>query len=325
MRSARRAPDFQIVSPSIDMYLTYRCNFRCRHCFLGDLLDTSQDLPWTDVRHLIENASTLWGTREISFLGGEPALYPMAAEAIGLALDRGYSVRLVTNGGKPTERLLTALGPDRAIHLAFSIDGSQARLHDNIRKKGSFTSAITTMAKAKLLGHSTSGIISIGRHNISDALATIEVIADYGLDYINVHFVTDRGTATRDMVASHASWLSFRKQVHKARPGVKVRFERTFVPNGNPMKCSVREHSMLMFFPDGRVFSCTMFIDSPNGHEYIWSAGRLELNREFNHRFGHSLENAEGCPAVNALRPELELEAKATGYKIGCIFEKELI
>ena len=61
---------------------------RCRHCFVGDLLDTSQDMP----RTLLEESSTkrrISGQQELVYLGGEPSLYPYLGQAIRAVRTQG--------------------------------------------------------------------------------------------------------------------------------------------------------------------------------------------------------------------------------------------
>lgn len=68
--------------PAIDIYVTFRCNLRCRHCFVGEALDRRSDLHWDLLAAMLDVARPRWGTEEVSFLGGEPTLYPHLLPAI---------------------------------------------------------------------------------------------------------------------------------------------------------------------------------------------------------------------------------------------------
>ena len=98
----------EIRVPSIDIYLTYRCNMRCQHCFIGEHLNSASNMSWPSLVKLLEVACDRWATNEISFLGGEPTLYPNIHAAVGLAQNLGYKTRIVTNGGASTRRLMRA-------------------------------------------------------------------------------------------------------------------------------------------------------------------------------------------------------------------------
>jgi molybdenum cofactor biosynthesis enzyme MoaA len=57
--------------PSIDVYVSYRCNLRCTHCFLGEHLNSNLTFSLQDLIALVDTCPQ-WGTEEITLLGGEP-------------------------------------------------------------------------------------------------------------------------------------------------------------------------------------------------------------------------------------------------------------
>lgn len=74
------------------------CNLQCRHCYVGD--DKSKNLQFdrdeaiSILTHFAEN-----GLDRLSFLGGEPSIYPYISELIKLA--SSYEIpekRITTNG-----------------------------------------------------------------------------------------------------------------------------------------------------------------------------------------------------------------------------------
>lgn len=91
---------------STDIFVTYRCGLRCTHCFVGDLLSSSRDMPKTDLMDILDTCKT-WGSTEVTFLGGEPTLYPHLVEAILRAKELGLDTRIVTNGQGAFRKLLS--------------------------------------------------------------------------------------------------------------------------------------------------------------------------------------------------------------------------
>lgn len=71
---ATTAPPRLPLKASID--LTYRCNNRCRHCWVwtaDDSAERARELTTDDWRAVVHQARAL-GTREWSISGGEPLL-----------------------------------------------------------------------------------------------------------------------------------------------------------------------------------------------------------------------------------------------------------
>lgn len=109
--------------PSIDIYVTYRCNLRCTHCFMGPKLDEAAHFDFGLLKKLIETAPS-WGTEEITFLGGEPTLFPHLSQAIRLVQESGVRARIVTNGQKSFEKFMSVFDGTDYPHICFSIDGN---------------------------------------------------------------------------------------------------------------------------------------------------------------------------------------------------------
>ncbi|MEV4703931.1 radical SAM protein [Actinoplanes sp. NPDC049316] len=309
--------------PSVDVYVTYRCDMRCRHCFVGDALNMGTDLPAESLAAFLRTAVGSWGTEEVSFLGGEPTLYRDIDTAIGMARSLGCRVRIVSNGGPGLARLLQreSQGP---MHIALSFDGSTSQQHDRIRKPGSHGSTLASITAARRLGHSVSAILSVGQHNIDDALGTLRLLAETDIDYVNVHYVTNRGFATADMVAPMTDWLGLRERVARLESRPAVRFERTYQPAAQRLHCLADSKSMLMLFPDSRVFTCSMYLGLPDGNAFWWNGAELVPHEPFGRRYETRRRTTGHCPAARFVNANLVAEAETGGRRIGCIFDKEL-
>lgn len=314
--------------PSIDIYATYRCNLRCKHCFVGPRLELGTHFKLDLLRNLIKTAPS-WGTNEVTFLGGEPSLYPHLVEVIGLCQDVGMKARIVTNGQKSFERFMDAFEGRELPHVCFSIDGSDRSVNDAIRGKGAFDKLIRAISIANSRGYQTSGIISISRANASDCELLLELCEQLGFEYVNVHYVTNRGYATADSVLSIEEWLALVQVITAKSQTLKldVRVERTFVPNREfAGGCAVREQSNLMFFPDGRVYICAMFIDLPNAHSYTWTdQGLIPNHFGFSERRTCAQESPVHCPAIARVNPGLAEEAQKRGLAVRCIYDKSCL
>ena len=121
---------------SLFLFVTSRCNARCRTCFYFDKLNSRDDLTFDQIARISETAPPF---RKLWISGGEPFLRDELAEIITLFVRRNgvRNVNLPTNGLLP-EKMFPAVDrmleqcPETAIDLNFSLDGLE-HTHDSIR------------------------------------------------------------------------------------------------------------------------------------------------------------------------------------------------
>ncbi len=318
----------RLTVSSIDLFVTYKCGLRCSHCFLGPLLDSKLDMPLHMAKSIVSMAHN-WGTRQITFLGGEPTLYPHIIEALEFAMAEGFETRIVTNGQHGLTRILNKKWSSGQPFLAFSIDGASSEVHDSIRGKGTFDILVANIKKANQLGYRMGGILSIGRQNSEDYKDTLCLCSDLGFEYVNVHYITSRGFATQDSPLSIEDWDQVVSEIRILSPNISpvVRLENTYsLEPDQPFECAIRENDNLMVLPDSRVFRCMMFIDAPESHSFIWTKNGLRQNPlKTSEGCVAGCESTGSCPAFEFVNPNLSRQAKQMGRSIQCIYRKEEI
>jgi MoaA/NifB/PqqE/SkfB family radical SAM enzyme len=311
---------------SIDVYVTYRCNLRCTHCFMGNSLDSAINFDYALLSKLIERSSEL-GAREITFLGGEPTLYPQIVEAVVLAQASNLRARIVTNGLYGFARFMKNFKEQSLPQIGFSIDGATATTHEAVRGKGTFERMLGNIAESRRLGYESFGIVSIGRHNMHETTMILDLCDQLAFTHVNLHYVTNRGLAGEDMVPSVSEWLDLVEGVtsHSGSLGLDVRLERTYAATSQHQRsCAVRLESNLMFLPDGRVFMCPLFIDVPGSHSFNWTDAGLIKNPDRSNTEVQSCskKSAIHCPAMSIVNPRVAAEAQALGLEVVCALEK---
>lgn len=124
------------------------CNEACRHCYMDasrrEILSRREwDRLWDQLARL--------GTLVLTLSGGEPLLHPEFAGIYADAHDRGFAVRLFTNGLLIDESVLSILRARPPWLVETSLYGPDAAIHDGITgRPGSF--ARTTSAVRRLVG-----------------------------------------------------------------------------------------------------------------------------------------------------------------------------
>jgi len=135
------------------LFITSRCNSKCKTCFYHDFLNSNQDMTFEQIKKMSETApqfNKLW------LSGGEPFMRDELVEIIKLFYDNNKikEISLPTNG-LLTERIVEKTGqileqcPGMRILLNFSLDGIGAT-HDKIRGvPGNFKKTIRSMELIK--------------------------------------------------------------------------------------------------------------------------------------------------------------------------------
>lgn len=315
------SPDF---GSDVDVFLTFRCGLRCTHCFMGENLGAS-DMPFGMFQSIVQECARQ-GTQRITLLGGEPTLYPFLAQAVSEVAASGLHCRVVTNGQRAFQTALVANAWTVIPYVCFSIDGSTPRVHDSIRGKGSFDHLLRSIAMAREQSITFSGIVSVSRRNAADIGAILRLCRATGMEYVNVHYVTNRGFGRQSDVLSVDEWLRLYEEVRgiaRELNGMEVRIERTFGERGLGFYCAVERRENLMFLPDGRVFHCMMFIDVPNAHSYRWQDGKLLANRsEFSELAIIGENSPTSCPALPIVNSAVSEEIPASSCAV-CIYKKD--
>jgi MoaA/NifB/PqqE/SkfB family radical SAM enzyme len=119
--------------------LTYRCNNRCRHCWLwlpAGAPEKSTELTFDEIRRIVDDARSL-GCRRWSISGGEPMLRPDFPEIFEYLTSKSISYTLNTNGTLITPEIARLLRHKGAKMIA--LYGATAEVYDHVtRHPGGF-------------------------------------------------------------------------------------------------------------------------------------------------------------------------------------------
>jgi uncharacterized Fe-S cluster-containing radical SAM superfamily protein len=128
------------------------CNITCRNCYIESSPDNDRLAYITRAEaaaYLDEIVRDRWPVREIGFTGGEPFMNPDIVALLGDALDRGFSVLILTNAMQPMfrPRVMAGLVSLREAHgnkltMRVSLDHYSEKLHDTERSEGSYAKTI---------------------------------------------------------------------------------------------------------------------------------------------------------------------------------------
>ncbi len=129
--------------------LTYRCNNRCRHCWLRGS-DGDGELTASEVLSLVDDARAM-GCREWAISGGEPMLRDDFFEIFDHITSHARTYSLNTNGTLITEEIAELMRRPGAKMVA--LYGATAEVHDRVtRAPGSFAATMRGFERLREAG-----------------------------------------------------------------------------------------------------------------------------------------------------------------------------
>ncbi len=149
-RVSRFWRDNQLFAVLIE--LTYRCNLDCVFCY-NDLGRSGRALVLDDYRRLLDELAEL-GALHVALTGGEPLAHPDFFAIGAAARERGFVVRVKSNGhalrGRLARRLRDEVDP---FLVEISLHGAQGSTHDRqTRVPGSFERLMANLVELCELG-----------------------------------------------------------------------------------------------------------------------------------------------------------------------------
>lgn len=270
------------------VYITSRCQLRCKQCLYKPLLCT--DSPDIDFYQLIELLEIFykWGAYKLSFLGGEPTLYhdkvnnKKLSDVIVQAKKMGYKyIRIDTNGQFDTSFLEDA-GIKQLNEITFSLDGHNKETNDAVRGSGSYQKCIKNLKNAVSLGYNVQITSCVHKYSCPDAetgfknlKSMICFAQELGVKSINFHPILKVGIERDSWIDSTdisvLDWMDIYNEMLSILPwdndSIKVRIPMRFVDcnlvNQNKEKyhyCPVDMAERALIMPDGQIKVCAFTI-----------------------------------------------------------------
>ena len=272
---------------SVDLYITATCNRRCSYCFLNaEFLDSRETMPLPRVVEILD-WSVRAGVREITLLGGEPALHPRFPEILDEIAARGLEARLVTNGSARFRALLRERRVRSGLaRVAVSLDTVDPGLQDRLRGRGAHRDATATIAAL-----SEACIpFDVNVTGVAEALPGLPSLIEYaeavGCRRVNIHWPSRMGLGADlpdSAFPTAERWREVVALVERVRPhapGFFVEVERAFLDAGQPLRgCALQQMTNLQVMPSGRAYRCGALADEPEMSALAFLRGDLVVTR----------------------------------------------
>lgn len=181
---------------AIYLYLTDRCNMRCRHCWIykEDLhQEYTQELTLEQMKEAIVQARPL-GLNTIKLTGGEPFVRDDTLAFVDLFRREGLNVDIETNGTLIDDYTAAQLKQLGIRSIAVSLDGAKEEIHDPLRGvDGAYDMALSGIRYLRRHDLNTQIIMSLHRDNASEIEHVALLAVELGVQSLKINPVMPMG------------------------------------------------------------------------------------------------------------------------------------
>jgi radical SAM protein with 4Fe4S-binding SPASM domain len=202
--------------------ITRACNLHCGHCGSSAGTARAGELSTEEARRLIEQLGEL-GTRHLTLSGGEPTLREDWPELVRVAVGRGITVNLVTNGQTDAHRLGTLARQTGLVNVAVSLDGLEPT-HDALRGPGTFRRAVAAIRTLVGADVWVDVMVTVNRRNLSELAELYAHLAELGVRRFRAQLGKPIGNQThrRDLTLLPSELLELLALLGSLRSGPRV-------------------------------------------------------------------------------------------------------
>jgi MoaA/NifB/PqqE/SkfB family radical SAM enzyme len=296
----------QIDSKRLAIYLTNKCNLRCKHCFIEGAPQNDDFLNWKQIQTALKHFITK-DFKHIEITGGESCLSPYFFPTIKEAKARGYTVGVSTNG--TNNHIFEKITPQTVDKVTFSLDGATASTNDNLRGRGVFERCLQNVKNCVSAGFRVEVVFTVHHYNIDEIPQIIKLLDDIGVNRLSFNFINNTGTANfnQDFLINPKQWIDARKTItaHSKTKKLELRYPLLFVTKSEfeqikkdtDYRCIVADPVKIELYPDGYFYGCC----------FTTKSKELALGRVYEDRVDTDLAPARAyakkyqhlsCPAV---------------------------
>jgi radical SAM protein with 4Fe4S-binding SPASM domain len=236
--------------------LTFRCNERCRHCYV--VQDGKRELTTAEVFAVLDDLCDL-NVFVVTFTGGEVFLRKDFLEILEYAYKKGFVINIYTNGTLITDTDLIKLAGiyPRSVH--FSMYSHIAEKHDYITQfKGSFEKTVSTIKKAVALGMHVNIKTTVMEYTKDDVAGMIEFATALGATIQispTVNPKDDGSLAPTELRINNSE--DYAKALKTASDKIEfcAGIAGNFASKADDIICGAG-HNMASIAPDGEVYPC---------------------------------------------------------------------
>lgn len=310
----------------IFLYITEKCQLRCKHCYMGDRLNRQMEMDINQIRKYLSYFFRI-GAKHLTLLGGEPTIHNNFEEIIFLAHSIGYKEINIDTNGLYISKILK-INNSLFNYIRVSLDGPNSDSHDFIRGKGCFKKTTKNIKILVQSGFRVAITCTISKHNIRFVSEFLDLAQEFGITLLNFHVLSEEGYGRKllDQSLETEEWIDFCQYLEQVKH--KYNFSIWYPPTWttkSKLERYVKEGfrgclgitiDRLSVFPDGKCYICSVLFDTSLNFGIIDENGfKLNKNENEFELFMDSLSNSESnflswCPAEKVIERRKSIESE---------------
>ena len=169
-----------LIPLDVSLELTWRCNFRCRHCYIPDF-HAPDGVSSARLLELLEELADM-GTLNLTLTGGEPLLRRDWDVIARRARELGFQVTLLTNGSLVDDCAADTLA-ELAVQVQISFHGSDPVVFDRVTgRTGSAARVLEGVERLRDRGVAVELTVPTSRLNPDGATGVPRLADDLGVE-----------------------------------------------------------------------------------------------------------------------------------------------
>jgi radical SAM protein with 4Fe4S-binding SPASM domain len=178
--------------------LTYRCNLRCKHCYIPEPNRHLSELSTEEIEDALQQLADL-KTLYLTLTGGEIFLRPDIFRIGNRAKALGFALKFFTNGTLITPRIADKIAELRPFTVEISIYGINATTHDFVTKaKGSHAKSMEAVRMLAQRGIRTKAKMPLMNHSFQEYHELLDECESLGVECRMDHSIVAMDDGDRD-------------------------------------------------------------------------------------------------------------------------------
>ncbi|MCD6119950.1 radical SAM protein [bacterium] len=290
------APPIGTLPVLSEIAVTYSCNLRCAFCYAGSCPERTETMSLEECKRVIDVIRHDAQVPSVSFTGGEPVLVPWLVDAVVHAKSLGMRVNLITNGTLINERLTSKLKGAGLDSAQVSLEGPNARVHDEITSStGSFNKSVNAIKLLQAADIHVHANTTINKKNLPFLKEHLPLYKSLDLDRysMNLMIPCGHGATQKDLWVRYSEIGPIVREMKKEARDMGLKFlwysptplcMFNPIPLGLGNKACAACDGLLSIAPDGGVLPCSSWAE-PVGNildepfEKVWESARAKWIR----------------------------------------------
>lgn len=266
-----------------NLQLTYKCNFRCLHCYQTPLKNTKFDElstdEWKQIIDILKDRQVIF----IHFTGGEVLSRHDFLEIYSYAYDKNFKIGISSNVSLLSQPAIEMLKNKKPYKVAISIYGMTNETYRVFTGSASYTRVKENIVQLKQCGINIFLKVIANKYNVGELLDAYKFANSNAIDFFSFFKINNfiDGDKTPVLLELDEEQVAFyQKEFGQLDKYIKYKSE-----NRVEEKCTVGIN-IININPMGEMYLCECSQKNKwsllkKGFEYCWEKVGLERDKEF--------------------------------------------